>query len=86
MYYSYFDEKENISFFTNNRECPINYNKLIEEKNICISNCFKDVKYKYEFRNKCYSECPPDSNKEEIMMKMKVIFVNQYAMKIFLSK
>ena len=65
LYYSYFDEKENISFCTNNRECPINYNKLIEEKNICISNCFKDVKYKYEFRNKCYSECPPDSTKKE---------------------
>ena len=42
-------------------ECPINYNKLIEDKKECISDCSKDNLYKYEFKNKCYTECPFNS-------------------------
>ena len=34
------------------------FNKLIQEKNQCIDNCTKDSDYRYEFRKKCYQECP----------------------------
>ena len=36
-------------------KCPLDYNKLIPEKNECIDNCTKDNEYKYEFQNKCYN-------------------------------
>ena len=64
-YYHYFDENENISFCTNNSLCPINFNKLIEDKRKCISSCEKDNTYKYEFKSKCYIDCPPNSSKRE---------------------
>ena len=64
-YYHYLDEKENIFFCTNNGLCPINFNKLIEDRQECISSCEIDNLYKYEFKSKCYRECPPNSSKIE---------------------
>ena len=46
-YYHYFDENK--------------YNKLIIDRNKCIDDCKKDDKYKYNFDNKCYKECPENS-------------------------
>ena len=51
----------------NNRTCTINdcledwksKQKLeINEKNICVYDCSKDNRYIYQFKNKCYENCP----------------------------
>ena len=56
--YNYYIDNEFTSFCTNNDSCPNEYNKFIPEKNRCIHNCNNDDIYKYEFKNKCYKECP----------------------------
>ena len=66
LYYYYFDEINNKFYCTNKSECPINYNKLIEDKRECISSCEKDDKYKYEFKTKCYKKCPSNTTEREI--------------------
>ena len=33
-------------------------NKLISEDRKCVENCSSDNTYKYEYNNKCYSNCP----------------------------
>ena len=43
--YYYLNEINNEFFCTNNSECPITYNKLIEDKRECIYNCEKDDVY-----------------------------------------
>ena len=43
-----------IFFCTPDKQCPPNYNKLIEDKNKCIDDCQKDDTYKYEYKNICY--------------------------------
>ena len=60
-YYSYFDNKDNIYYCTHEFECPNDYNKLITDKNQCIEDCKIDLTYKYEFKNKCYSKCPENT-------------------------
>ena len=60
-YYYYFDNKTNKYYCTKEAECPEEYNKLILDKNQCIGNCQFDEIYKYEFRNKCYSICPDNT-------------------------
>ena len=40
--------------------CPENYNKLIEELGECINDCSRISNYQYEFRKKCYNQCPDD--------------------------
>ena len=40
------------------KECSGNYNKLILEKSKCVKKCAQDNKYKFEFKNRCYEECP----------------------------
>ena len=56
-YYYYYDLNNN-SICTLDYKCPENFNKLIISKNECIDNCTKDDKYKYEYNNNCYEECP----------------------------
>ena len=64
---NYYYIEENISGnkykCTSDLECPNNYKKLIENLRRCIDKCEKDDKYKYEFRNKCYKDCPEGSMK-----------------------
>ena len=43
---------------TLNSECPDKYNKLIEDLGKCIDKCEKENNYKYEYRNKCFKDCP----------------------------
>ena len=57
-YYFYFNENKKQLFCTETQKCPLNYSKLIEETNECISDCKNNSLYQYEFNNKCYSECP----------------------------
>ena len=51
----------------NKKNCTINdcsdlwntkTKKIIEEKNICVYDCSTDEMYKYEYKNKCYKNCP----------------------------
>ena len=55
FYYYYFDKENNYNC-TITKECPKEFNKLIEEKKRCVDKCSKN--FKYEFKNKCYRECP----------------------------
>ena len=63
--YFYYDENDNKYYCTKNAICPTYYDKLIEPKNECVSNCTKDDIYKYEFRKKCYVECPENSTERD---------------------
>ena len=56
-YYFYFN-KNNEYICTNSKLCPIQYNKLVEEKNKCIDECKNDEEYIYEYNNKCFKKCP----------------------------
>ena len=58
---------ENILLEKNLKKCPIkdcsmnwkkNKKRFIENKEICIDNCYNDDTYKYEFKFKCYDKCP----------------------------
>ena len=62
-YYYYYDENVNKYFCTEKFECPKNYNKLILDKNECVNSCDKDPVNKYDFKNICYQECPPEISK-----------------------
>ena len=57
LYYYYFDELGNY-LCTTSEECPQSFNKLINNKNKCIDQCFNDNIYKKEYENICYEECP----------------------------
>ena len=65
-YYNCYHKCDNYYYFNNegkyicleNKICPEAFNKLIIAKGQCIDDCSKDIKYSYEFRNKCYEECP----------------------------
>ena len=57
-YYYYFDDNKEYHC-TIDRQCPDIRNKLIEEKNECIKECNNE--YKFEYGNKCYSICPPNT-------------------------
>ena len=61
-YYYYFDILGNYKCTINN-SCPGEYNKLIIYNRECIKECELDEEYKYEFKNKCYSNCPRESKK-----------------------
>ena len=63
-YYYYFDELGNY-YCTNVALCPDIYNKLIIDERKCIKDCSLDDKYIFEFRNKCYIECPKESKKSK---------------------
>ena len=42
-FYHYYDG--GISYCTKSNECPKEYDKLIEDKSECVSNCTKDDQY-----------------------------------------
>ena len=49
-YYYYFNQINGIAYYTISQNCPEDYDKLIVEKNECISSCSDHSKYKYEFK------------------------------------
>ena len=61
QYYYYFNEY-NKYVCTEEKECPLNFNKLIKDKNKCINDCTKDDVYKYEYNYICYDHCPNGTN------------------------
>ena len=63
-YYFYCDKNSSDCFCTENYTCPYDYNKYIQEKNECTDRCEKDNKYKFEFRKRCYEQCPKNISKQ----------------------
>ena len=57
QYYYYFNYLDEY-ICTLDKECPLDYNKLIKERNECVEECQNDEYYKYEFNNTCHQECP----------------------------
>ena len=55
--YYYFDKNNNYTCL-DKKECPNDYNNLIEEKNQCINNCKLYSDFPIEFQKKCYNLCP----------------------------
>ena len=60
-YFNYLDEYT----CTINRQCPIDYSKLIKEKKECVEECKNSDVYRYEYQNICYKECPNGTFSEE---------------------
>ena len=56
--YFYYYQNNEYFFCTQDENCPKNYSKLISEKGRCIDKCSNDNIYKYEYKNKCYEQCP----------------------------
>ena len=54
-----FDNNKNYKCLYNNN-CPNNYKYIIEQKNQCVYNCKQYPGFSYEFRKKCYNQCPMD--------------------------
>ena len=63
--YYYFLDVNNQIHCTNYLNCTKEYDKLIEEKGQCLKKCEEDSKYKYEFRKKCFEECPEGTRKNQ---------------------
>ena len=59
--YNYYFDLDKNHYCTNDNNCPQDYNKLIEDKKRCIDECKNDNLYIYEFKNKCYKDCPPNT-------------------------
>ena len=57
VYYYYIGDS-NKFFCTNSFACPQNHKNFIPEKKKCINICENDHKYKYEYNNTCYIQCP----------------------------
>ena len=56
--YFYYDKNLNKYYCTEFLKCLEQYSRLIYEKRQCIYKCDEDSEYKYEFRKRCYKECP----------------------------
>ena len=54
-FYYYNDSKYTC---TSQPICPEDYNLLIEEKEKCVDKCYKDDIYQYQYKGKCFKECP----------------------------
>ena len=57
-FYYYYNNIKKSYHCTEELKCPVNYNKLIFDKNECIDDCRNDIEYKYNYLNQCYIECP----------------------------
>ena len=60
-YYYYFDENGKYQCSKENK-CPTEYSKLIYNDRRCVKSCSETKYNKYEFRETCYEECPPDKS------------------------
>ena len=54
----YFINPEQNYLCTNDSQCPLDYPKLVPEKEKCIDKCKSDNKYSFEYNNTCYLLCP----------------------------
>ena len=63
-HYIYFDNN-NIFKCTDSNDCPVTYNLFAPEVNQCLKKCTDSNTYKYYFKGRCYSKCPPDTEEIE---------------------
>ena len=57
LYYYYYNNYNQYKC-TDDYKCPSDYPLLNFYKNKCLDSCLKDVKYKCQFKNDCYEDCP----------------------------
>ena len=57
-FYHYFDDSGEY-FCTESTSCPSSRSKLIVDTNECVEEC--TGQYKFEFEDKCYTGCPPQT-------------------------
>ena len=69
-YYHYYNNTNQKYYCTEENKCPLDYNKLIPEKNECIDDCSKDNEYKYEFQKRCIKDCPSNTEKMDYFCKL----------------
>ena len=78
-YYHYFENSKTMFTCTKSYSCPSYYDKLIENKKECTSNCTNDDIYQYEFKKKCYSNCPNNTKeRENIIISDGIFLYNKY--------
>ena len=84
--YNYYYDLNKSYYCTNENNCPQDYNKLIEEKKRCIDECKNDNIYKYEYENKCYKNCPSNTqislNDANLCEKIEVVEENKEKCKL----
>ena len=86
-FYHYYIEDKRISYCTKDFECPNQYDKLIDDKRECVSNCNKDDDYKFEFKKHCYSSCPLNSAERININEVEIFSLNsRYFCKPICSK
>ena len=56
--YHYTNINNGKSYCTLSLDCPSEYSRLIIDTRECVNNCFQRPGYEYEFRKKCYKNCP----------------------------
>ena len=59
--YYYFDSTNQFRC-TEEKKCPLAFNKFIKDKQKCIDICSNDDLFKYELKNNCFVECPENSH------------------------
>ena len=57
-YYSYKNINNNKLYCTLTQDCPNDYPKLSIPEKECLKDCSHIPEHKFEFRNKCYRDCP----------------------------
>ena len=56
-FYYYFNESFQY-ICTQSNICPLEYTKLIVQRNKCVNDCKNDDIYNYDYNNICLNECP----------------------------
>ena len=65
----YYITTYNYYICTKNKQCPIEANLLIRNKNKCIDNCKYDDIYKYQYNGECFDKCPIGTSFNGILCK-----------------
>ena len=65
-YYHYFDYDKSKYYCTEEDKCHDKFNKLILEKNECVTDCSMDEEYIYGYKIRCYKQLPDLDNNGNI--------------------
>ena len=63
--YSYYFTKLDLYKCTATPQCPLDFNKYIEDKNQCVEDCKDDETYKYLYNGICFKSCPEGTQDED---------------------
>ena len=70
----YYIDNDNQMNCTGTLACPSEYSKLIKEKGECVKEC--NSKYKYEYMNECFENCPEGTKASESTICIKLYEYN----------